>query len=399
MIKKQLLFVNESLACAGGEKSLLTLLSLLDYNKYDVDLQLVSYGNDWDRLVDSHVNMLDPVAYFEDLKTPLCRELISIRSMNDVRRIASRLRFASRSRFFNNLRIQEIACEYWRIHCDNIQPATKEYDVAIGYAQGLPTFYVADKVKAKKKLCWINAFYEVYDQYSDFVYSKFKNIDRIVAVTSSAKQFLIDHFPAIKDKTHIFPDLLNQKLIVSLSEENVDSIRENDTTTIVTLGRLEWETKGLDLLLDAARILRDSGLRYKWYILGKGDARDRMLDYIRENKLENYIRMIGVLPNPYPILKQADIYVQTSRNEGFGIAIAEAKILNIPIVSTNFDTASVQLENEKNSLLTEFSGKGIADSILRLISDKGLYAQLRNNLAAEPKGNLEALFKFDNLIS
>ena len=46
-MKKRLLFVIESLVCAGAEKSLVTLLNLLDYSKYEVDLQLFSYGGEF----------------------------------------------------------------------------------------------------------------------------------------------------------------------------------------------------------------------------------------------------------------------------------------------------------------------------------------------------------------
>ena len=51
MKKKKILFVIESLVAAGGEKSLVTLLSLLDYNRYDVDLQLFRYGGEFEQFL------------------------------------------------------------------------------------------------------------------------------------------------------------------------------------------------------------------------------------------------------------------------------------------------------------------------------------------------------------
>ena len=61
--KKKLLFVNESLALAGGEKSLIALLSKLDPNKYEIDLQLFKYGKELDAFIPEHVNILPPLPY------------------------------------------------------------------------------------------------------------------------------------------------------------------------------------------------------------------------------------------------------------------------------------------------------------------------------------------------
>lgn len=69
--KKSILFVNESLACAGGEKSLLNLLGCLDYNKYEVDLHLFKYGCPWDKYIDSRVNVLPPLPYAVFTEMPL----------------------------------------------------------------------------------------------------------------------------------------------------------------------------------------------------------------------------------------------------------------------------------------------------------------------------------------
>ena len=62
-MKKNILFVIDSLHCAGAEKSLTTLLSLLDYSKYNVDLQLFGYGGELEEIVPREVNILPPLDY------------------------------------------------------------------------------------------------------------------------------------------------------------------------------------------------------------------------------------------------------------------------------------------------------------------------------------------------
>ena len=62
-MKKKILFVIDSLHCAGAEKSLTTLLNLIDYNEYEVDLQLFGYGGALESLLPNEVNLLSPLAY------------------------------------------------------------------------------------------------------------------------------------------------------------------------------------------------------------------------------------------------------------------------------------------------------------------------------------------------
>ena len=82
--------------------------------------------------------------------------------------------------------------------------------------------------------------------------------------------------------------------------------------------------------------------------------------------------MLGAKANPYPYIKNADIYVQTSRHEGYCLTLAEAKCLCKPIVTTNFIGAYEQIENDVNGLITEANDKDIYESMLKLINNENL---------------------------
>ena len=97
-------------------------------------------------------------------------------------------------------------------------------------------------------------------------------------------------------------------------------------------------------------------------------------------------------------MRQCDIYVQTSRHEGFGLTIAEARILNRPVVCTNFEACTMQMVDGKNGLITSFEPDDIADAIERLMNDKQLYMDIQNYLRKEKKGNVEEIGKFYKMI-
>jgi len=95
---------------------------------------------------------------------------------------------------------------------------------------------------------------------------------------------------------------------------------------------------------------------------------------IREKHMTDCITLLGEQANPYPFMAAADIYVQTSRFEGFGLTIAEAKILNRPIVSTNFPVVYDQITDGQNGLIAEMNSESIAQKILQL------YENLHDNM-------------------
>lgn len=108
--------------------------------------------------------------------------------------------------------------------------------------------------------------------------------------------------------------------------------------------------------------------------------------------------LLGVKSNPYPFIKNADIYVQTSKFEGFGLAIAEARLLNVPVVTTRFDAVYNQMVEGKNGLVVDMNGDAVYRGILKLINDHELRERIITYLKNEKKGNIEELEKFYQLI-
>lgn len=162
-MKKSVLFVIDSLECAGAEKSLVTLLSLIDYSCYSVDLMLFGHGGVLEELVPKEVNILKPLKYAEFAKLSFLRALTYSVSHLNYKMFASRIHYSVGIRK-NKCSNPQKAGIYWRSVSRVIEKNPKTYDVAISYAQGIPTFYVAEKVKSKKKIAWVNVSYRL-DQF------------------------------------------------------------------------------------------------------------------------------------------------------------------------------------------------------------------------------------------
>ena len=197
--------------------------------------------------------------------------------------------------------------------------------------------------------------------------------------------------------TEVIYDINNADSIIKMAgigksfNDNYEGIR------ILTIGRLD-QNKGYDIALAACKMLKESGIKFRWYALGKGILKEEIEEQIRTVGLTKDFILLGVEANPYPFIKDSDIYVQTSRHEGFGLAIAEARMLNIPVVTTSFDAVYNQMVNKKNGLVVDMNAEAVFEGIVTLINNLELRSEIKDYLKKEKKGNVEELEKIYQLI-
>ena len=387
-MKKKILFVSESLRAAGGEKSLVTLLSLIDYQQYDVDLQLFGYGGEFEEFVPEKVNFLPPFQF---------TNYLTGKTRGNFKMFFSRWAF-SLSLISHHHTIKEQARLYWTHIARCIERASKHYDVAIAYGQCHPTFYVAEKVDADLKLGWVNCIYHLEGREKEYQYQFYQALDKIVMVSEAAYEHFTTVYPRMKNKMHIMPDLINPYIIQQMAENGNTFDDDFNEVRLLTVARLNKADKGYDITLEACRILKERGRKFRWYALGRGDYRTEMEKYIAQHQLQDTFFFLGTTPNPYPYIKNCTLYVQTSRHEGFGLSIAEARILNRPVVTTEFDAVWNQMVQGENGLVVPQDPTAVADAIDRLLDDQQLYDHIVSYQKQEKKGNAEEIERFYELI-
>src|SRR5690625_7513172 len=101
---------------------------------------------------------------------------------------------------------------------------------------------------------------------------------------------------------------------------------------------------------------------------------------IADHQLEKSFILEGVKKNPYPYIRQGDIYVQPSRHEGYCLTLAEARALNKPIVTTATSGALTQLSHGKTGLITDINDQSLLNTIIELIENPDLRKTLSKTL-------------------
>lgn len=394
-MKKKLLFVIESLTLGGAEKSLVTLLNLLDYSKYDVDLLLFAQGGAFQQLLPPSVNLLPVPEYFSYNSIPWSALGKKVKHPG---MLMAQLRYSAALRMRKHSHIEK-AVLLWARSRNCFRCMEQEYDVAIAYAQGVPTFFVAEKVRAKKKAAWINVTYKPQGRYLDFIRPMYEKFDMVNAVSESVVEQMQETFGIPDEKVMVMKDILDVGFAGQMAGLSSNAAAEMNGlgVKILTVGRFA-AMKGYDLSIDAAKLLRDAGLDFTWYAVGDGPLRQQLEQQIASKGLEDRYILLGSRSNPYPYFAACDLYVQTSRFEGFGITLAEAKMFHKPIVTTNFDAVGAQFENEKNGLIVDISAEAIAEGILRMLNDTELRGRCIANVRAEKLGNTDEMEKLYGLI-
>ncbi|CAM2076855.1 MAG: Glycosyl transferase family 1 domain-containing protein [uncultured Clostridium sp.] len=393
---KNILIVINSLTIGGSEKSLVSLLELLDYSKYEVDLLMFKKGEDFDKYIPIEVNVLDEPDYYKFIYNK--KDNMPI--IDKIKYIACRLNTSIKIRI-NNRSKNKVNTEQvlYKTQKNIIENQEKRYDVAIAYSQGMPTYYVVDKVKAEKKVAWINCDYATTKYDKEFDYNYYKKIDKIIAVSQTIKKSIINLKPEYSNKIEVILDIVNPKLIENMSKEGSGLKSNIGCINILTVARLSIFHKGYDLAIKAARLLKDDGYNFKWYVIGDGPDRNNLLRLISEFGLSEYFILLGKKDNPYPYMKTCDLYVQPSKKEGFGLTVAEAKILKVPIVCTNFNTAKELISNNIDGLIVEINENDIYNGIKKYIINTNFIAKIKKNLyMQEPYNSVEEIKKIYNLL-
>ncbi len=395
-MKKNILFVIDSLVCAGAEKSLITLLSLLDYSKYEVDLQLFAYGRPLEQFLPKEVNLLKPFEYTKFADMNIKNALKTAIKNKKIKMLYSRIKYSIKLRTDVGSNAKK-ARLYWENIAEVIEKNYKKYDIAISYAQGVPTFYTVDKINADIKYAWVNVSYRLQGEEREFQKRYYDKYDKIVAVSDSAKSIFLESFNEYKDKIEVIYDINDYNMIRNLSLKGSSFDDKFEGIKILTIGRLAYQ-KGYDIALDACRRLKEKKIKFRWYVLGIGQLKEEIEEYIEKNDLSENFKLLGVRANPYPFIKDCDIYVQTSKFEGFGLAIAEARMLNKLVVTTEFDAVYNQMIQRKNGLVVKMNGQAVSNGIVELLGNKELRENIIEYLKREKKGNSEEIEKFYRLI-
>lgn len=384
---QKVLFMLTSMNIGGVEKSLLSLLSEISQEEYDVTILLLEKKGGFLEYLPDWVKV-EEAAWFQTIKPiimqPPQQTIKGYLKKKYYLKLPSFILSYFISKYLNNRYI------YYQNIAKDIPFNKSTYDIAISY-QG-PTdiidYYIAEKVNAPRKVSWVHFDISKHTVNKKLYKRLYKRFSKINVVSKEAKQRLIEQIPTVKNKAEVFMNIVPTNFIKQMSKKPIQFDETFKGIKIVTVGRLSKE-KGQDLAIKALSRLRNDGYNVRWYCIGDGKSKNEYESLINELDLNNDFLLLGATPNPYPYIVNADIYVQTSRHEGYCLTLAEAKCLMKPIITTKFTGAIEQLKDGYNGLIVQCSEEALYEKVKYLID----HPLKRNKLSENLREDLEKTIK------
>lgn len=342
---KRILFIIPNLGGGGAEKVLVNLVNKLDRSKYSIEIKTL---------------------FKEDANKHLLSEDVKISTCFGKQFKGNRILLKLLSpKLLHKLLIRET------------------YDIIVSYLEGPGERIVSGCTNPFTKLVnWIHV-----EQHSIKTaassYRSLKEFRRYVEkfhytafVSDTVKKDYLS-FYTINHNNGVIYNTNDTDLIKRKSREPIEVNEIPKGLNIFSIGRLT-ETKGFDRLIKAHKRILEKGINHNLLILGSGELKERLYSLACELRVENSVYFLGFKENPYKYLAHADLFVCSSRREGFSTAVTEALVLGIPIVSTLCSGAKELVgENGEYGIICANSSEGVFQGMYHMLKDPNTLNEYR----------------------
>lgn len=298
---KKILITAYNLDIGGIETALINLLKKLDLNKYQITLVLEKKEGIFVNQVPSGIEVID---------YNLCY------SKNIIyRKIKNRLKLL-----------------FWKALHKN------KYDYSICFAtHSIPGALIALN-GSNNNAIWLHGNYcnffdydlnRINEFFKKIKLSKFKNY---VFVSHENKNETLKYYK-LEGNIYIINNIIDGDNIIKKSKEEIEYKKPNKTV-FVNVSRHDEYQKKITRIIEASKKLFEDGFDFELLLIGDGPDTQMYKKLVKKYHLENNIKFLGKKSNPFPYYKISDACVLSSQSEGYPVVFNEARVLNIPLITT-----------------------------------------------------------------
>lgn len=345
---KNILILTNSLNGGGAEKVLRDLLRYIDKSKYNVDIALINKEGIYLEEIENKHDVKEIVKNYSDIDGNLF-----IRMYKLLRRKLKLYLISSNNKII-----------------DKIIP--DKYDIEIAFLEGFSTKIISKRKNLAKKIAWVHIDLKKHRTLTrKCEFKAYNKMDKIICVSNDSANSFKDLYPDFSHKVEVIYNPIDVNKVKELSKVSENEIlKKNGLVNFITIGRLSYQ-KGYDILLKVHKELIQEGIDHNIYILGEGKEREYLEKYIKSETLDNTVKLLGFKKNPYPYIVSADVFVCSSRYEGFSLALAECLLLGKPIISTECAGPKELLNNGEYGVLVKAENiEGLKNAMKEMILDK-----------------------------
>ncbi|KEY17793.1 glycosyltransferase [Kaistella antarctica] len=355
--KIKILFRHRSMEMGGVEKVMLSLLNNLDQAKFELTVLLNLNQGELRNEFPSHVRKVFLTDGKEDFsKNKLLQKFQLFRRKNKLEKLKKNPEVID----------QEYLKEYYHIE---IAMTYNDFESVLNSSN-----------KNSKKIGWFHSEINLpkLQPLVPEILKHFPQFDHLIYCSEKIQKIMHEAYPNLQyPKESAIINAIPIEEIKNKAEEKITDLPKN--LVFVSVGRLHTR-KGYHKLMEAhAQLLKD-GFHHSIVIIGDGEEMPNLLTQQKKLGVEKTYHLVGNKMNPYPYLKNADFFIMPSESEAWPLVIAEALILQRPIIATKVGDVEMMIKDRKTGYLIDYKTDEIYEAMKEFLTNKSLISELKENL-------------------
>lgn len=355
-MKRKILFYIETLQVGGIEKILIELLKNINKENFDINLVIGYHLPLLEKFKDDIPKEIK-IEYL--LKNNIfCRfkEKKALGKLSSYEKILNEILAIKRKKVMEK-RLLELLNE-------------EKIEYLIDFDMTLATY--VEKIKCKKvAYCHFSLknYHRGIKSRQEKLLKRLEKYNRLIVISDKMREEAIEIYPNLEKNIVRLYNSFNIEEIRKKAEEEIKEVK--DKKYILAVGRLEETQKDFTTLIKGySKVCKE--IEEELYIIGEGRHKQQLENLVRDLKIENRVRFLGFKSNPYPYMKNASLFVHSSKFEGLPTVMIEALILGKLIIATDCPTGPKEILNDgKNGILTKLEDENnLADAIRKMLISK-----------------------------
>lgn len=355
--KIKLLFRHRSMEMGGVEKVLLSILNNLNPEKFEMTVCLNLNQGELRDEFPAHVRKV----YLTDGKEDF-----------------SKNQLIQKAQLFK--RSQKLKKYQQNPHLVDEKILKDSFDIEVGMTYNDFEMVLNSSNKKSKKVGWFHSEIQIPKMQTlvPKILQQFPEFDAMVYCSQRIEDLMHQHHPTLNyPEERVIINAIPINEIKSKATEKIENFPSGPV--FFSLGRLHTR-KGFHKLIDAHAKLIKEGLPHHVIILGEGEEFDNLKNQIKEQKVQQTFTILPFAMNPYPYMKQADFFILPSESEAWPLVIAEALILQKPIIATDVGDVSKMIRDQETGLLIKYDTNEMADAMRIFLTKPDVVDNLKEHL-------------------